>query len=42
MSETEIDEQASYLAESFGISLSAAREITRAIAARKTKSRKKR
>jgi hypothetical protein len=42
MSETEIDEQASYIAESFGIPLSKAREIARAVAAKQAKHRKKR
>jgi hypothetical protein len=42
MSETEIDEQASYIAESFGISLSKAREIARAVAAKQAKHRKNR
>ena len=32
MTETEIDDQASYIAESFGISLARAREITKEVA----------
>lgn len=40
MTDAEIDNQASYIAESFGIPLEKAREITKAVAARK--SRKKR
>lgn len=40
MTDTEIDNQASYIAESFGISLEKAREITKAVAARKARKRK--
>ena len=42
MSETEIDDQAGYIAECFGIPLSTAREITKAVAAKQAKPRKKR
>ncbi|MDP2411607.1 MAG: hypothetical protein Q8M26_15140 [Pseudolabrys sp.] len=41
MSEAEIDDQASYLAESFGIPLAAAREITKAVAAKQARRKKR-
>jgi len=40
MSEAEVDDQASYIAESFGIPLAAAREITKAVAARQARKKK--
>ena len=40
MTDTEIDNQASYIAESFGIPLEKAREITKAVAARKARKKK--